>query len=125
MIVEQIGLKVAKQLRQPAVLVERHHFVGAPDAVEDVHVARRGSGRWWVAMIAVAGLDMAVPLCVLLGGSIGPVPAYNSNGLWLKSPAEVAKEAVELGGEGGFRGLKLRLGRERLDSEFQPLGRCR
>jgi len=76
-----------------------------------------------MAMIAVAGLDMAawdasaraagVPLCVLLGGSIGPVPAYNSNGLWLKSPAEVAKEAVELGGEGGFRGLKLRLGRER------------
>src|SRR6201981_42150 len=56
-----------------------------------------------MAMIAVAGVDMAawdalaraagVPLCVLLGGSIGSVPAYNSNGLWLRSPAEVANEA--------------------------------
>jgi len=46
-----------------------------------------------MSMIAVAGIDMAawdalaraagVPLCVLLGGSVGPVPAYNSNGLWL------------------------------------------
>jgi mandelate racemase len=43
-----------------------------------------------MAMIAVAGVDMAawdalaraagVPLRVLLGGSIGAVPAYNSNG---------------------------------------------
>src|SRR5260370_16090734 len=75
-----------------------------------------------MSMVAVAGLDMAawdalakaagVPLCVLLGGSIGPVPAYNSNGLGLNSPAEVASEAMELGEEGGFQGLKLRLGRE-------------
>ena len=28
---------------------------------------------------------MPVMLCVLLGGSIGAVPAYNSNGLWLIS----------------------------------------
>src|SRR5205085_6122999 len=77
---------------------------------------------------AVAGLDMAawdalakaagVPLCVLLGGSIGPVPAYNSNGLWLRSPAEVANEAMELREEGGFQGLKLRLGRERLADDL-------
>ena len=51
---------------------------------------------------------------MLLGGHIGAVPAYNSNGLWLKSPEEVASEAVELREEGGFRGLKLRLGRERV-----------
>ena len=76
-----------------------------------------------MSMIAVSGLDMAawdalakaagLPLCVLLGGSVGPVPAYNSNGLWLKSPAEAAVEAVQLRDEGGFRGLKLRLGRDR------------
>jgi mandelate racemase len=81
-----------------------------------------------MAMIVVAGLDMAawdalaraagVPLCVLLGGSIGAVPAYNSNGLWLRSPAEVASEAVELREEGGFQGLKLRLGRERLTDDL-------
>src|SRR6201981_2327409 len=81
-------------------------------------------GYQGLSMIAVSGLDMAawdalakasgVPLCVLLGGSIGPVKAYNSNGLWLRSPAEVANEAIELREEGGFNGLKLRLGRERV-----------
>jgi mandelate racemase len=75
------------------------------------------------SMIAVSGLDMAawdalakaanMPLCVLLGGSVGSVKAYNSNGLWLKEPAAVAAEAIELRDEGGFAGLKLRLGRER------------
>jgi mandelate racemase len=76
-----------------------------------------------LSMIAVSGLDMAawdalaraagVPLCALLGGTPGPVEAYNSNGLWLQEPAAVAAEAIELREEGGFRGLKLRLGRER------------
>jgi mandelate racemase len=76
-----------------------------------------------LSMIAVSGLDMAawdalaraagVPLCVLLGGAPGPLEAYNSNGLWLQDPAAVAAEAVELRAEGGFRGLKLRLGRAR------------
>ena len=75
-----------------------------------------------LSMIAVSGLDMAawdalakaagLPLCVLLGGSVGPVRAYNSNGLWLKEPAAVAAEALELRDEGAFTGLKLRLGRE-------------
>ena len=84
-----------------------------------------------MAMIAVAGVDMAAwdalakaaraPLCVLLGGSIGPVPAYNSNGLWLRSPTEVANEAVELREEGGFEGLKLRLGRERLADDLAAI----
>jgi hypothetical protein len=40
-----------------------------------------------------------------------PVETTPSNGLWLRSPAEVASEAVELLDEGGFQGLKLRLGR--------------
>jgi mandelate racemase len=84
-----------------------------------------------MSMIAVAGLDVAawdalakaagVPLCVMLGGSIGPVPAYNSNGLWLRSPAEVANEAMELREEGGFQGLKLRLGRERLADDLATI----
>jgi mandelate racemase len=75
------------------------------------------------SMIAVSGLDMAawdalakannVPLCVLLGGSVGPVKAYNSNGLWLQPPKVLAPDAIELRDEGGFAGLKLRLGRDR------------
>ena len=79
-------------------------------------------------MIAVSGLDMAawdalaraaeVPLCVLLGGTPGPVEAYNSNGLWLQAPAAVAAEALELREEGGFRGLKLRMGRTDLAEDL-------
>ena len=75
------------------------------------------------SMIAVSGLDMAawdalakasgVPLCVLLGGSVGPVKAYNSNGLWLQPPEVLASDAIALRDEGGFTGLKLRLGRDR------------
>jgi mandelate racemase len=88
-----------------------------------------------LSLIAVSGLDMAawdalaqaagVPLCVLLGGTLGPVPAYNSNGLWLKAPAEVAEEAVALRDEGGFRGLKLRLGRERLADDLATVAAVR
>lgn len=81
-----------------------------------------------LSMIAASGLDMAawdalaraadVPLCVLLGGDVGPVLAYNSNGLWLKSPDEVVAEALELREEGGFRGLKFRMGRARLSDDL-------
>ncbi len=84
-----------------------------------------------MSMIAVSGMDMAVwdalakaaglPLCVLLGGSVGPVPAYNSNGLWLKPPDEVAGEAVVLRDEGGFKGLKVRLGRDRVADDLATI----
>ncbi len=79
-------------------------------------------GYQGLATIAVSGLDMAawdalakaagVPLCVLLGGTVGPVKAYNSNGLWLGDPERLAEEAIELRDEGAFVGLKLRLGWE-------------
>jgi len=85
-------------------------------------------GNGGLSMIAASGLDMAawdalakaagLPLCVLLGGSPGLVKSYNSNGLWLKPPAEVAAEALELIGEGGFAALKLRLGRDRLRDDL-------
>lgn len=84
-----------------------------------------------MSMIAVSGLDMAawdalakaagVPLCVLLGGSVGSVKAYNSNGLWLKDPEAVAAEAIALRDEGAFKGLKLRLGRERLADDLATI----
>jgi mandelate racemase len=84
-----------------------------------------------LSMIAASGLDMAawdalakaakLPLCVLLGGSVGPVKSYNSGGLWLKEPAELAAEALELRDEGGFTGLKLRLGRPRISDDLRAL----
>jgi mandelate racemase len=88
-----------------------------------------------VTMIAVAGIDMAIwdalakaagmPLAVLLGGTVGPVPAYNSNGLWLTEIATLAQEAAELVTEGGFGGLKLRLGRERLAEDISAIRAAR
>jgi len=99
---------------------------GRPVAPVELFEAARKSlhfvGYEGLSMIAAAGLDMAawdalakaagLPLCVLLGGSVGKVRSYNSNGLWLRSPEAVAEEALQLRDEGGFEGLKLRLGRE-------------
>lgn len=88
-----------------------------------------------LSMIAASGLDMAawdahakaadVPLCVLLGGTVGPVKVYNSNGMWLKAPAAVAEEAIALREEGGFAGLKVRLGRPRLADDLATLDAVR
>ena len=88
-------------------------------------------GYQGLSMIAVSGLDLAawdarakaanVPLCVFLGGSVGPVRAYNSNGLWLKEPSAVAAELIELRDEGGFTGLKLRLGRDRFRDDLATI----
>ncbi len=84
-----------------------------------------------ISLIAVSGLDMAawdalakaagLPLAVLLGGSLAPVPAYNTNGLWLTPLETLADEASELVDEGGFTALKLRLGRERLDDDIAAI----
>jgi mandelate racemase len=88
-----------------------------------------------LSMIAASGLDMAawdalataagLPLCVLLGGSVGPVKSYNSNGLWLREPEALTAEAVELRDEGGFTGLKLRLGRERIADDLATIAAVR
>ena len=118
-------------------------------AIEDLAAARRGKpiaplddfaagrkslglvGLEGVSLIAVSGLDMAawdalakaaeVPLAVYLGGSLAPVPAYNSNGLWLTPLDALAEEAGELVAEGGFTGLKLRLGRERIEDDIAAI----
>jgi mandelate racemase len=108
---------------------------GRPVAPVELYEAARKSlhfvGYEGLSAIAVSGLDMAAwdalaraagtPLCVLLGGSVGPVKAYNSNGLWLREPEAVAAEAVELRAEGDFRALKLRLGREKLCDDIATI----
>jgi mandelate racemase len=75
----------------------------------------------WDALARAAGM----PLAVLLGGTLGPVPAYNSNGLWLTDVATLARQAGELVAEGGFKGLKLRLGRDRLSDDLAAIREIR
>jgi mandelate racemase len=100
--------------------------LGQPVAPFDAHRRGIGSlhllGREGITLIAVSALDMAawdamakaagLPLAAYLGGTVGPVPAYNSNGLWLTPVDGLAAEARALVDEGGFTALKLRLGRE-------------
>jgi mandelate racemase len=92
-------------------------------------------GREGVSMIAVSGLDMAawdalaqaagMPLAVYLGGTTGPVPAYNSNGLWLTPLDTLADEAAALVAEGGFGALKMRLGRATLAEDLAAIAAVR
>ena len=106
--------------------------------LDDFQAARKALnlvGYEGVTMIAVAGLDMAawdalakaagMPLAVFLGGAVGPVRAYNSNGLWLSDVPTLGREAAELVAEGGFKGLKLRLGRERLADDLAAIAAVR
>ena len=81
------------------------------------------------SMCAVSGLDMAAwdalaraagkPLCEFLGGSVGPVRAYNTNGLWLKPLDALAEEAHALRDEGGFDAIKMRMGRADLREDIR------
>jgi mandelate racemase len=68
----------------------------------------------WDALAAADGR----PLATVLGGALKPIKAYNSSGLGLQhSPASAADEAEELL-EGGFTGVKLRLGHATLEQDL-------
>lgn len=108
---------------------------GQPLAPGDAYRRGMGSmhllGREGISLIAVSGFDMAawdalaksadLPLAVYLGGTIGPVPAYNSNGLWLGPIDGHADDAAALVEQGGFSALKLRLGRERIADDIAAI----
>jgi mandelate racemase len=106
--------------------------------LDDFQQARRALnllGFEGLALMAISGLDVAawdalakcagMPLARFLGGDIGQVPAYNSNGLWLGDQSLLGREAGELVEEGGFRALKLRLGREGLQDDLAALEQVR
>src|SRR5262247_3624816 len=132
-------LKQAARYIIPAIEDLAEAAKGQPVAPFDGYRRGIGSlhlvGREGVALIAVAGLDMAawdalaqaagMPLAVFLGGTVGPVPAYNSNGLWLTPLDTLGAEAAALVAEGGFTGLKLRLGRETLAEDLAAIAAVR
>jgi mandelate racemase len=132
-------LKNAARYVIPAIRDLAAALGGKPVAPLDNFQLNRRSlnliGYEGVALIAVAGLDMAawdalakaaaMPLAVLIGGSLAPVPAYNSNGLWLRPVDTLAKEAGELVAEGGFTALKLRLGHGRLADDLAAISEVR
>jgi mandelate racemase len=80
-----------------------------------------------IVRMAMAGFDMAawdalaiaagVPLARFLGGQPKPIPAYNSCGLGLMPPHELASEAEKLL-VNGFRAVKLRLGYDTLQEDL-------
>jgi mandelate racemase len=80
-----------------------------------------------IVRMAMAGLDVAawdalaiaagVPLATFLGAKPQPILAYNSCGLGLMTPDEVADEAEKLLAH-GFRAVKLRLGYPTLNEDL-------
>ena len=97
------------------------------DSINRLHLI----GRQGVSLIATAGVDMAVwdalakaaglPLAGLLGGSVGQLRTYNTNGLWLIPLERLGAEAEELVAEGNFSAIKIRLGRPTLRQDLEAL----
>jgi mandelate racemase len=119
-----------------AKLVEAMAGMLEGDEVAPFDIEKKLRGRYAllgvhnIVLMAMAGIDMAawdalahahgVPLVRLLGGTPRPIPAYNSKGLGIMDAAKVAREAVELAGE-GFRAVKLRLGRPEARADLEVL----
>jgi mandelate racemase/muconate lactonizing enzyme-like protein len=93
----------------------------APAAVRRLLEARfKLLGARGLASAVLAGVDVAcwdalaiaagLPLARMLGATMRPTAAYNSNGLSLVEPRAAADEALELVAE-GFRAIKMRLDR--------------
>src|SRR5271163_3088837 len=101
------------------------------EAVRSLHLL----GRQGVMLIAIAALDMAMwdalakalgqPLVVALGGTVGPVRSYNTNGLWLIPVERLADDESSLVAEGGFRALKIRLGRNNVKDDLKAIAEVR
>ena len=101
------------------------------DNYEELRKSLHFVGYEGLSLNAVSGVDMAIwdamakaanlPLCNFLGGSLGAVGAYNSNGLWLSESNVLGTEAAELVDEGNFSAIKMRLGRENFHDDLKAI----
>jgi len=92
-------------------------------------------GKSGIALYALAALDIAFwdahakaagkPLAEHLGGSLAPVPAYNSCGLWLGPLEGMEEQAADLVADGGFSAMKVRLGRASLADDLAAITAAR
>lgn len=96
-------------LRQRFRLIDTHGLLGQALAAVDM-------AAWDVHAQAAA-----MPLAQLLGGSRAPIPAYNSCGLWIEAPTALAEQVPALLAAGGFRALKMRLGRATVDADHDAI----
>lgn len=79
-------------------------------------------GRGGIAVLAVAAIDIAIwdlkckaanlPLYRLLGGARKSVPVYNTDGGWLNHSIEQLVEETRKIVDDGFRGTKIKVGKE-------------
>lgn len=122
------GAKAIAGILQEAVELIQGHVVAPMQVAE--FLARRYTllGVTGVVRMALAALDIALwdavaiaanmPLARLLGASVRPIPAYNSDGLGLMSAQAAAEEAVKLL-EPGFSAVKLRLGHREARTDLE------
>ena len=83
-----------------------------------------------IVLFAMSGIDMAAwdavaqaagrPLVEVLGGTIRPIPAYNSNGLGIVPVGRLGREAEQLVAE-GFSAVNLRLGRPEAKEDLKAI----
>ncbi|MEP7206929.1 MAG: enolase C-terminal domain-like protein [Casimicrobiaceae bacterium] len=113
-------------LRPIATLIEAMGAMVEGDALSPFDIDRKIRQKYALfgvhnmVLLALSGLDMALwdahaqylgqPLVRVLGGTPRPVRAYNSKGLGIMAPNDLAREAAGLLKE-GFNALKVRLGR--------------
>ena len=113
--VAEVGRMVKGERTPPAELwpklAKRFTLIGVQGIVR---MALAGfDAAYWDALARAAGK----PLVEFLGGTRRPIRAYNSCGLGLMGTEALAKEADELL-QGGFRGVKLRLGYATLEEDM-------
>ena len=91
-------------------------------------------GRGGLATFALSGIDMALwdvkgkahntPVAALLGAAGTRVTAYQSAGLWLNTPSDVAEQAQAFK-EAGIGAMKMRLGRAQPGEDVEAVHRVR
>ena len=88
-------------------------------------LGHQGLSTFAISLVDIALWDLFgkkedVPVYKLLGGQPGSFNAYQSDGLWLISPLEAARQAEHIV-DTGFNSVKMRLGRKCLEEDLKAI----